>query len=158
MVGLVEVSSRVAGLLLLLLLLLFSWFLVRCGYHVGAYGLTDVRCWGFLVRLWGCPGRSWCDIGAMMFRYDIFVFWNDSGQHGRCLRGFCKASNTHSQIGLPEIILFRGITGPLVIFLDVPEYLCLFDICEHVRVLVSALASPYTHNTAHGVFSSWFWM
>ena len=38
--------------------------------------------WGFLVRLWGCPKRCWCDIGAMMFRYDIFVFWNDSGQRG----------------------------------------------------------------------------
>jgi len=52
--------------------LLCSWCLVRCGYDVGAYGLTNVRCWGFLVRLWGCPKRCWCDIGAMMFRYDIW--------------------------------------------------------------------------------------
>ena len=49
------------------------------GYDVGAYGLTNVRCLGFLVRLWGCPERCWCDIGAMMFLYDILAFWNDSG-------------------------------------------------------------------------------
>ena len=83
MVGLVEVNSRVMRLLLLLLILRqFSWFLVRCGYDVGAYGLTDVLCWGFLVQLWGCPERCWCDIGAVTLQYDILVFWNDSGYHG----------------------------------------------------------------------------
>ena len=51
MVGLVEVSTRVAGLLLLLLLLQFSWFLVRCGYDVGAYGCTMLGLSGTIVGL-----------------------------------------------------------------------------------------------------------
>ena len=57
---------------------------------------------------------------------------------------FARPATHAAKLVSGKLFCFAGISGPLVIFLDLSESPCIFDICEQVGVLVRALASPHT--------------